>query len=300
MESHRSCQPELAHTRQRSAGGTQASHPCKQLQSGVNASRLAPTKHSRTSNPNIQDHFISVLAGVADGFPINQWDKLLPETILTLNLVWQSNTAPNISAWAYHHGSFDYNRMLIVPMRCEVQFHIKPTRQKTFGEHSGDGFYLRTSAEHYRTHIVFVKKTRAQQLADTVFFKHNNTSRCHHQCIQQALASNTRYTAFQRRCTIGRIGKDRKTLQQTHNKTGNEAARVHSPRVNSDLPQETIRVRFNDRPPSTQESPPRLVVAWPQEQIVQHEVMSKKPKPILKPSTYIAKSSESIASRVKA
>eukprot|EP00804_Cyclotella_cryptica_P029656 CCRYP_019045-RA/>CCRYP_019045-RA protein AED:0.39 eAED:0.39 QI:0/-1/0/1/-1/1/1/0/453 len=105
-------------------------------------------------------HFISVLAGVADGFPINQWDELLPQTILTLNLLWQSNVAPNISAWAYHHGSFDYNRMPIAPMGCEVQFHIKPTRRKTFGEHSGDGFYLRTSVEHYRTHIVFVKKTR--------------------------------------------------------------------------------------------------------------------------------------------
>jgi hypothetical protein len=115
-------------------------------------------------------HFISVLAGVADGFPINQWDELLPQTILTLNLLRQSNVAPNISAWAYHHGNFDYNRMPIAPMGCEVQFHIKPTRRKTFGEHSGDGFYLRTSTEHYRTHVIFVKKTRAQRLADTVFF----------------------------------------------------------------------------------------------------------------------------------
>jgi len=41
-----------------------------------------------------------------------------------------------------------------------------------FGEHSADGFYLKTSEEHYRTLIVFCKKTRAKQLADTVFFKH--------------------------------------------------------------------------------------------------------------------------------
>eukprot|EP00804_Cyclotella_cryptica_P012316 CCRYP_020812-RA/>CCRYP_020812-RA protein AED:0.35 eAED:0.35 QI:0/0/0/1/1/1/2/0/506 len=75
-------------------------------------------------------HFISVLAGVAEGFPINQWDELLPQTILTLNLLRQSNVAPNISAWAYHHGSFDYNRMPIVPMGCEDQFHIKPTQGK--------------------------------------------------------------------------------------------------------------------------------------------------------------------------
>jgi hypothetical protein len=46
-------------------------------------------------------HFISVLAGVADDFPIHQWDELLPQTILALNLLRQSNIAPNISAYAY-------------------------------------------------------------------------------------------------------------------------------------------------------------------------------------------------------
>eukprot|EP00804_Cyclotella_cryptica_P030118 CCRYP_009530-RA/>CCRYP_009530-RA protein AED:0.27 eAED:0.27 QI:0/0/0/1/0/0/5/0/696 len=117
-------------------------------------------------------HFISVLAGVANNFPINQWDELLPQTVLTLNLLRQANVAPNISAWAYHHGSFDYNRMPLAPMGCEVQFHVKPSRRKTFGEHSGDGFYLKTSDEHYRKHVIFVKKTRAKRLADTVFFKH--------------------------------------------------------------------------------------------------------------------------------
>ena len=116
-------------------------------------------------------HFISVLAGVADGFLINQWDEWLPQTILTLNLLRQSNVAPNISTYAYHHGSFDYNSMPLAPMGCAVQFHIKPGR-KTFGEHSEDGFYLKTSEEHYRTHVIFAKKTRAKRLADTVFFKH--------------------------------------------------------------------------------------------------------------------------------
>jgi hypothetical protein len=107
-------------------------------------------------------HFISVLVGVAEGFPINQWDKLLPQTILTLNLLRQSNVAPNISAYAYHHGTFDFNWMQIAPIGCSVPFHIKPSRRKTFGEHLGDGFYLKTSAEHYRMHMVFCKKTRAK------------------------------------------------------------------------------------------------------------------------------------------
>ncbi|KAL7475335.1 hypothetical protein ACHAW6_001256, partial [Cyclotella cf. meneghiniana] len=112
-------------------------------------------------------HFISVLAGVSDNFPIHQWDELLPQTILTLNLLWQSNVAPNISAYGYHHGTFDYNRMPLAPMGCAVQFHINPNRRKTFGEHSSDGWYLRTLPEHYRAHWVFIKATRAKRITDT-------------------------------------------------------------------------------------------------------------------------------------
>eukprot|EP00804_Cyclotella_cryptica_P011332 CCRYP_016350-RA/>CCRYP_016350-RA protein AED:0.44 eAED:0.42 QI:0/-1/0/1/-1/1/1/0/231 len=35
----------------------------------------------------LKGHFISVLAGVADNFPISEWDQLLPQTVLTLNLL---------------------------------------------------------------------------------------------------------------------------------------------------------------------------------------------------------------------
>ncbi len=141
------------------------------MQGWINPHGPTPTKCHQTSDPNVQGAFYSVLAGVTDGFPINQWDELLPQTIFNLNLLRQSNVAPNISAYAYHLGSFDYNHMPIAPMGCAVQFHIKPGWRKTFGEHSANGFYLKTSEEHYRTHIVFCKKTQAKWLADTVFLR---------------------------------------------------------------------------------------------------------------------------------
>eukprot|EP00956_Cyclotella_meneghiniana_P034375 scaffold104153_cov26-Cyclotella_meneghiniana.AAC.1 len=62
--------------------------------------------------------------------------------------------------------------MPLAPMGCAVQFHVKPDRRKTWSEHSMDGWYLKTSDEHYRCHIVFVKKTQAKRVTDTVFFKH--------------------------------------------------------------------------------------------------------------------------------
>ena len=119
-----------------------------------------------------KNHFISCLAGLPDDFPIREWDELLPQVFLTLNLLRPSNVAPKISAYAYHHGQFDYDRMPLAPMGCAVQFHIKPKRRKSWGEHSEDGWYLRTSPEHYRCHIVYVKKTKAKRVSDTVYFKH--------------------------------------------------------------------------------------------------------------------------------
>ncbi len=36
---------------------------------------------------NFKAHFLSILAGVADDFPPNLWDQLLPQTEITINLI---------------------------------------------------------------------------------------------------------------------------------------------------------------------------------------------------------------------
>ena len=140
-------------------------------------------------------------------------------------------------------------------------------------------------------------------MADTVFFKHKYITQ---PTVTPADAIVNAYNKLRQAIQGIQHSKDdaqiealeriEQTLQPTHNKSSNKAERVKSPRVQSELTQEAPRVRFDNRPPSTQESPPRLVVAWLQEQIVQPEAKSKKPKPILKPSKYIDESSESIAS----
>jgi len=39
---------------------------------------------------------------------------------------------------------------------------------------SVDGWYLRTSDEHYRCHEVYVKRTRSTRISDTIHFKHKH------------------------------------------------------------------------------------------------------------------------------
>ncbi len=76
-------------------------------------------------------HFKLVLSGVDDSFSMHLWNKLLPQTILTLNLLQQSNAAPTVSAYQYVHGSFDYNKTPLAPLGCAVQLFESSTRQGT-------------------------------------------------------------------------------------------------------------------------------------------------------------------------
>ena len=53
--------------------------------------RLPPGCHRRNAAEvairNFKAHFLSVLAGVAEDFPMHLWDRLLPQTEITLNLL---------------------------------------------------------------------------------------------------------------------------------------------------------------------------------------------------------------------
>ena len=121
---------------------------------------------------NFKAHFISIIAGVADDFPLSLWDKLLPQAEITLNLLRQSNATPTISAYAHLNGPFDYNKMPLAPMGCNVQVHEKSDARGTWAFHSVDGWYIDTSPEHYRTHRCHIKQTRSDRFSDTVEFQH--------------------------------------------------------------------------------------------------------------------------------
>jgi hypothetical protein len=74
---------------------------------------------------NFRSHFPSILAGVANDFPPSLWDRLLPQTEITLNPLHQSNALPNILPYAHLSRPFNYNKMPLAPMGSEVQVHEK-------------------------------------------------------------------------------------------------------------------------------------------------------------------------------
>jgi hypothetical protein len=141
---------------------------------------------------NFKAHFLSILAGVANNFSPSLWDRLLPQTEITINLIWQSNATPNILAYAHLSGPFAYNKMLLAPMEYEAQVHEKTNKWGIWAYHLVDGWYLFTSPEHCPTHNCHIKHTKSKQLSNTVQFQHKritNPTITHANKVMHALAN---------------------------------------------------------------------------------------------------------------
>ena len=70
------------------------------------------------------------------------------------------------------YGQHNFIKMPLAPLGCAVLIHNKPTTRKTRENHASEGYYIKTSREHYRCYKIWMMKTRSIQVADTIFFKH--------------------------------------------------------------------------------------------------------------------------------
>ena len=117
-------------------------------------------------------HFIAILAGVDNKFPLSLWCHLLEPTEITLNLLRQSKMVPKISAFAHVHGHHDYMKKPFAPLGCAIKAHVKPDDRRTWDARSDARFSLGTSMEHHCCFRVYITKTRSTRISVTVHFKH--------------------------------------------------------------------------------------------------------------------------------
>ncbi|EJK62784.1 hypothetical protein THAOC_16590 [Thalassiosira oceanica] len=118
-----------------------------------------------------KQHFLSILAGVAADFPKSYWDVVLPQVLLTLNLLRKSHAAPTVSAHAHFCGQHDYNAQPLLPIGQSAEVFIRKDERKSWGFHSRPAWYLYTSEDHYRTHMFLMKETKTQRLSDTAMLR---------------------------------------------------------------------------------------------------------------------------------
>lgn len=138
--------------------------------------QLTPAGIHRRNLAERAIHFITGLCSTHPDFPLNLWDKLVPQAVLTLNLLRPSRTNPKLSGHAHlHDGLFDYNRTPMAPHGIkEVLLHERPEDRGSWSPYSIDGWYIGPSLDHYRCHRVWIPETSSELIGQTVtWFPHN-------------------------------------------------------------------------------------------------------------------------------
>ena len=77
-----------------------------------------------------------------------------------------------VNAYAHVHGQHDYMKRPFAPLGCSVMAHVKPKNRCTWDVHGEVGYSIDTAMEHHRCFNVYIAKTRATRISNSVFFKH--------------------------------------------------------------------------------------------------------------------------------
>jgi hypothetical protein len=146
----------------------------KMKENNVQFQLVPPHIHRRNAAERaiqtFKHHFLAILASCDINFPIREWDRLLDQAEVTLNLLRNSRMNPLLSSYAYLFGNFDFNATPIAPPGTKVQVQIKSGVRGSWSYHSEDGWYVGRSKNHYRCVQCFIPSTHQTRHADTVKF----------------------------------------------------------------------------------------------------------------------------------
>jgi hypothetical protein len=135
--------------------------------------QLVPPGQHRTNAAErairtFKNHVIAGLCSVDDNFPIQLWDRLIPQAIITINLLRGSRINPKHSAYSQLFGPYNFNKEPMAPPGIRVLVHVKPDQRKTWAPHAEEGWYIGPAPEHYRCYRVYMTETKAERISDTV------------------------------------------------------------------------------------------------------------------------------------
>ena len=115
-----------------------------------------------------KNHCMAGFASCDKDFPLAEWDRLLVQAELTLNLLRTSRVNPKLSAYAYLFGNFDFNKTPLAPPGTKVIIHRKAKVRGSWDYHGVEGWYVGPSLEHYRCLKCYNPDTYSEVDTDTV------------------------------------------------------------------------------------------------------------------------------------
>ena len=131
-----------------------------------NHKRNAAERQIRT----LRNHFISILDGTDPDFPLHLWDKLIPQACITINILRNYHRNPQLSAEAHLNGNFDYNTTPLSPPGKKVVDYEPTDNRNSWATNVTLGWCIGLALNHYRCWKIYVTKTSATWVCDTVKF----------------------------------------------------------------------------------------------------------------------------------
>jgi hypothetical protein len=114
---------------------------------------VPPYSHRRNSAEraiiSFKDHLIAGLCSTDKSSPMHLWDRLLPQSVMTLNILRTSRINPKLSAAMHILGKYDFNRAPMATPGTRIIAHETPGRRRTWAPHGQDGLYIGPALEHY-------------------------------------------------------------------------------------------------------------------------------------------------------
>ena len=133
-----------------------------------------PTNPAERAIQTFKNYFIAIISGTNPEFPSNCWDLLVPQTVITLNLIRLSRINPAIFAHVQIKGNFNFNDIPLAPAGCKVVIHNRATEQPPWAVHGSQGFYVGPANHHYRNYQCCIPGTKSIRVSNTVeFFPHH-------------------------------------------------------------------------------------------------------------------------------
>jgi hypothetical protein len=121
---------------------------------GIDYQLAPPHVHRRNAAERAistyKDHFIAGLCSTDKNYPLDLWDKLIPQSVITLNLLRRSRINPQLSAYAQVFGAFDFNKTPLAPPGTRVLVHEKPIVRQSWDPRAIDAWYIGPAMKHYR------------------------------------------------------------------------------------------------------------------------------------------------------
>jgi hypothetical protein len=109
-----------------------------------------------------KNHFISGLCLTDTNWPIQLWDQLTTQALITLNLLRTSRIDPTKSAYHQLHGhQYDWNKHPLAPPATRAVIYNNPDSRTSWGPIGTDTWYCGPALDHYRNCRFYVPATRS-------------------------------------------------------------------------------------------------------------------------------------------